>query len=135
MHFGEFPCFRSPLNKWSRTRLKLACVVENMFSIRPKSIGKRASSGRIAPMISLRWRARSAGREYFANVPSTFRQGVEAEASFHYGNLSAYVNYAFVDATYQFAAVLSSPNNPFANGDGRCFVTPGDDFPAFPAIR
>ena len=38
--------------------------------------------------------------------PSTLRQGVEAEANFHYGNLSAYVNYAFVDATYQFAAAL-----------------------------
>ncbi|HEY8006423.1 MAG TPA: TonB-dependent receptor [Methylocella sp.] len=72
------------------------------------------------------------GREYFANVPSTLRQGAEAEASFHYGNLSAYVNYAFVDATYQFAAALSSPNNPFANGDGNVFVTPGDHIPGIP---
>ena len=64
--------------------------------------------------------------------PRTLRQGAEAEASFHYGNLSAYVNYAFVDATYQFAAALSSPNNPFANGDGNVFVTPGDHIPGIP---
>jgi iron complex outermembrane recepter protein len=72
------------------------------------------------------------GREFFANVPSTLRQGVEAEADFHYGNLSAYVKYAFVDATYQFAAALSSPNNPFANADGNIFVTPGDHIPGIP---
>jgi iron complex outermembrane recepter protein len=72
------------------------------------------------------------GREYFANVPSTLRQGVEAEADFHYGNLAAYVNYAFIDATYQFAAALSSPNNPFANAEGNIFVTPGDHIPGIP---
>ncbi|MGH6793815.1 MAG: TonB-dependent receptor, partial [Methylocella sp.] len=61
------------------------------------------------------------GRGFFANVPSTLRQGIEAEADFHYGNLSAYVNYAFVDATYQFSGPLASPNNPF-NVDGNVFV-------------
>ena len=35
------------------------------------------------------------------------RQGVEAEAQFHYGNLSAYVNYAFVTQPTN-AASLSS---------------------------
>ncbi|QBR71432.1 TonB-dependent receptor [Beijerinckiaceae bacterium] len=72
------------------------------------------------------------GRGYFANVPATLRQGVEAEANFHYGNLFAYVNYAFVDATYQFAAALASPNNPFANADGNVLVTPGDHIPGIP---
>jgi iron complex outermembrane recepter protein len=72
------------------------------------------------------------GRGFFANVPSTLRQGAEAEASFHYGNLLAYVNYAFVDATYQFSGTLASPNNPFANADGNIFVTPGDHIPGIP---
>jgi iron complex outermembrane recepter protein len=72
------------------------------------------------------------GRGYFANVPSTLRQGVEAEADLQYGNLSAYVNYAFVDATYQFAAALASPNNPFANANGNVLVTPGDHIPGIP---
>jgi iron complex outermembrane receptor protein len=71
------------------------------------------------------------GLGFFANVPATLRQGVEAKAGFHYGNLSAYVNYAFVDATYQFAGPLASPNNPF-NVGGIVFVTPGDHIPGIP---
>jgi iron complex outermembrane receptor protein len=66
------------------------------------------------------------GRGFFTNVPSTLRQGAEAEADFHYGNLFAYVNYAFVDATYQFSGTLASPFNPFANAEGNIFVSPGD---------
>ena len=72
------------------------------------------------------------GRGFFNNVPSTLRQGAEAEASFYYGNLLAYVNYAFIDATYQFSGTLASPNNPFANADGNIFVTPGDHIPGIP---
>ncbi len=72
------------------------------------------------------------GRQYFANVPSTLRQGVEAEANFHFGDLSGYVRYAFVDATYQFTQFLASPNNPFANADGNVLVTPGDHIPGIP---
>jgi iron complex outermembrane recepter protein len=71
------------------------------------------------------------GLGFFANVPSTLRQGVEAEAGFHYGDLSAYVNYAFVDATYPFAKPLASPNNPF-NVGGNVFVMPGDHIPGIP---
>src|SRR3984893_5776093 len=71
------------------------------------------------------------GLGFFANVPATLRQGVEAEAAFHYGDLSAYVNYAFVDATYQFAGPLASPNNPFSVG-GNVFVMPGDHIPGIP---
>jgi iron complex outermembrane recepter protein len=72
------------------------------------------------------------GRQFFANVPSTLRQGAEAEARFLHGNLSAYVNYAFVDATYQFSKLLASPNNPFADANGNVFVTPGDHIPGIP---
>lgn len=72
------------------------------------------------------------GRGYFANVPSTLRQGAEAEARVQYGNLSAYLNYAFVDATYQFTGFLASPNNPFADAQGNILVTPGDHIPGIP---
>ena len=72
------------------------------------------------------------GLGFFENVPSTLRQGVEAEANFHYGVLSAYVNYAFVNATYQFAGALASPNNPFADANGNIFVTPGNHIPGIP---
>jgi iron complex outermembrane receptor protein len=72
------------------------------------------------------------GLGFFENVPSTLRQGIEAEAGFRYGNLSVYANYAFVDATYQFAGPLASPNNPFANANGNIFVVPGDHIPGIP---
>ena len=41
------------------------------------------------------------GQGYYANVPATLRQGVEA-CSNSEGHLSAYVSYAIVDATYRF---------------------------------
>jgi TonB dependent receptor len=100
--------------------------------MRAKSIGRPASSAQTAPTTSSRSPARSLGAAFFANVPSTLRQGVEAEANFHNGNLSAYVKYAFVDATYQFSQFLASPNNPLANADGNVFVTPGDHIPGIP---
>jgi iron complex outermembrane recepter protein len=72
------------------------------------------------------------GRQFFSNVPENLRQGAEAEVNFRYNGLSAYVKYAFVDATYQFSEFLSSPNNPFADANGNIFVTPGDHIPGIP---
>ena len=72
------------------------------------------------------------GTGYFTNVPETLRQGVEAQANLSMGQLSAYINYAYVDATYQFAGTLSSPFNPYANVNGNIFVTPGDHIPGVP---
>lgn len=72
------------------------------------------------------------GRGFYANVPATLRQGVEAGADFHFGDLTAYLGYAFVDATYRFAGTFASPNNPFADANGNIFVTPGDHIPGIP---
>jgi iron complex outermembrane receptor protein len=72
------------------------------------------------------------GRGYFANVPSTLRQGLEAGALLRWGNLSAYANYAFIDATYQFTGLLASPNNPQADENGQVLVTPGKTIPGVP---
>jgi iron complex outermembrane receptor protein len=72
------------------------------------------------------------GTGYFTNVPETLRQGVEAQANLSMGPFSAYINYAYVDATYQFAGTLSSPFNPYANANGDIFVTPGDHIPGIP---
>jgi iron complex outermembrane receptor protein len=43
------------------------------------------------------------------------------------------VNYSDTDATYQFAGVIASPNNPMADADGNIFVAPGNKIPAIPA--
>ena len=72
------------------------------------------------------------GTGYFTNVPETLRQGVEAQANLSMGPFSAYINYAYVDATYQFAGTLSSPFNPYADANGNIFVRPGDHIPNIP---
>ncbi|MGH6846260.1 MAG: TonB-dependent receptor [Methylocella sp.] len=72
------------------------------------------------------------GTGFFTNVPETLHQGVEAQANLSIGALSAYINYAYVDATYQFSGMLSSPFNPFADANGNIFVHPGDHIPGVP---
>ena len=76
--------------------------------------------------------APATGQGFFTNVPETLRTGVEAGLRYDTERWSAYANYAFVDATYQFSARFSSPNNPFANGGGNIFVQPGDHIPGIP---
>jgi iron complex outermembrane receptor protein len=73
------------------------------------------------------------GRGYFANVPSTQRQGVDLTARYESRGWSAYASYSYLDATYQFTGTLASPNNPDADGDGNVLVTPGRRIPLNPA--
>ena len=73
------------------------------------------------------------GRAFFANVPATRRQGLEAGASWKTQRFMLYANYSFIDATYQFSGTIASPNNPLADADGNIFVTPGNKIPATPA--
>jgi iron complex outermembrane recepter protein len=72
---------------------------------------------------------------YFTNAAKTLRQGVEAKLDWRQDRWNAYANYTFIDATYQTAMTLQSPNSPFANGNGDIFVTPGDHIPGIPAHR
>jgi iron complex outermembrane recepter protein len=72
------------------------------------------------------------GRGFFANVPATRRQGIEAGVEYRSPTWLAYVNYGFVDATYQFTGDVASPNNPFADDDGDIHVTPGKRIPGIP---
>lgn len=72
------------------------------------------------------------GQGFFANVPATLRQGVEASLEYRNGDLTAYINYSFTDATYRFTGELASPNNPFADANGNVLVTPGDHIPGIP---
>jgi len=74
-----------------------------------------------------------AGRGYFANVPSTQRQGVDLSARYATQGWSAHASYSYLDATYQFTGTLASPNNPNANAAGNVAVTPGRRIPLNPA--
>jgi len=72
------------------------------------------------------------GRGFFTNVPLTRRQGFEAGAQYRSPTWLAYVNYGFVDATYQFTGDIASPNNPFADDNRDVHVTPGKRIPGIP---
>jgi len=75
------------------------------------------------------------GQGYFLNAGKTLRQGVEAGISLKLSPWNLYTNYTFVDATFQSALTLSSPNNPMSDANGNVFVTPGDHIPAAPQHR
>jgi iron complex outermembrane receptor protein len=74
------------------------------------------------------------GRGVFQNVGGTRRQGLEASAEYRSKDWLVYANYALVDATYQFAGFIPSPNNPMVNPDvnPNIFVTPGKQIPGIP---
>jgi iron complex outermembrane receptor protein len=75
------------------------------------------------------------GQGYFLNAGKTLRQGFEAGARYEANPWTAYANYTFVDATFQTAMTLQSPNNPSADGNGNIFVVPGDHIPSTPQHR
>ena len=75
------------------------------------------------------------GFGYFKNAATTRRQGVEAGVKYKKDRLNLYANYTFVDATFQSQLILSSPSNPFADGNGDIYVFPGDHIPAVPNQR
>jgi len=75
---------------------------------------------------------RRLGRGFFQNVPGTRRQGVEASIQYKSSQWLVYAGYSLVDATYQFAGDLPSPNNPMADSDGNVHVTPGKRIPGIP---
>ena len=72
---------------------------------------------------------------YFQNAGPTLREGIEAKVSYRLDHWTAYANYTYVNAIYQSAIIISSPNDPFANAAGNIFVAPGDHIPGIPAQR
>jgi iron complex outermembrane receptor protein len=75
------------------------------------------------------------GHQYFQNGGDTLRQGIEAGLSYQWDRWNVFANYTFVDAIFLSPLILSSPNNPFADANGRIFVAPGDHIPAVPDHR
>lgn len=72
---------------------------------------------------------------FFQNVGSTRRQGIEAGIGYRDDKWNVSANYSLIDATFQSAITLSSPNNPFANAEGNIEVRPGDHLPGIPQHR
>jgi len=74
---------------------------------------------------------------FFQNAGRTLRQGIEAKVNYQNDRWNAYANYTFVDATYQSAIALNSPNNPAAPDPDNPVIQvhPGDHIPGIPAHR
>ncbi|HYZ39255.1 MAG TPA: TonB-dependent receptor, partial [Stellaceae bacterium] len=72
---------------------------------------------------------------FFQNVGNTRRQGIEAGIGYRDDKWRVGVNYSFIDAMFQSAFTLSSPNNPFADAAGNIQVRPGDQLPGVPQNR
>ena len=79
--------------------------------------------------------ATSISSGFFQNIPSTRRQGIEAGLNYQGDTWSSYLNYSYVDATFQSALLLPSPSNPFQDADGNIQVVPGDHLPGIPLHR
>jgi len=78
------------------------------------------------------------GRSFLQNGGDTLRQGGEAKISYRNDKWLLYANYFYVDATFQSALTLNSPNNPLNPSPGSNFLTqvrPGDRLPGIPAHR
>jgi outer membrane receptor protein involved in Fe transport len=73
------------------------------------------------------------GRDFFQNIGSTRREGAEASVGLAYGALSATLEYAYTQATFQSAFALDSSLNPGADANGQIHVVPGDRLPGIPA--
>ena len=75
----------------------------------------------------------TAGRAFFRNVAATRRQGVTASLEVGNDTFSAWINYAYTDARFEFPLTLNSQDNPFADANGLIQVQPGDKMPGIPA--
>ena len=69
------------------------------------------------------------GRAFFRNIGETRRQGIEAGASIRTARWNAFIDYAFLDATFQSALTLNSPENPSADRR-RAHLREAGGFPA-----
>jgi iron complex outermembrane receptor protein len=72
---------------------------------------------------------------FFQNVSNTRRQGIEAGIGYRDDRWQAGVSYSFINAIFQSAFTLSSPNNPVAEAAGNIQVQPGDQLPGVPQNR
>jgi len=137
------------------------CIIDNFLTADPPlkqviahtiEVGLRASYGAASDKDRLAWglgifrtentddilniaSAAVQGFGFFQNAGTTLRQGIEAKVNYRHERWNAYVNYAFVDATYRHSLTLSLPNNPAVDINGSIFVRPGDHIPGIPANR
>ncbi len=69
------------------------------------------------------------GRAFFRNAGDTRRRGIEVGAEYQTERFTAFVDYAYVEATFRSNLSINSPSNPAANPDGNISVMPGNRLP------
>jgi len=79
--------------------------------------------------------ATSVSQGFFQNIGDTRREGFEAGLKYRGPAWSAYVNYSFVQATFESPILTPSPSNPFQDANGDIQVEPGDRMPGIPKHR
>jgi outer membrane receptor protein involved in Fe transport len=128
------------------------CIIESFLTADPPlkqvvshtwELGLRGKLGSLSADQRLEWTAglfrtenqddilsvssTSNGRGYFLNAGDTLRQGVELGVTYRDRRVSAYANYAFIDATYRTANAFVSPDNPAADESNCPTATPDDE--------
>jgi outer membrane receptor protein involved in Fe transport len=73
------------------------------------------------------------GRAFFTNVGQTRRQGIDAGVQLRTDRVLAYINYSYIDATFQSGFVESAGSNPAADANGNITIRPGNRLPGIPA--
>ena len=116
---------------------------------RSVELGARGSLPDVDGITSLKWSAAAFGSRnyddiifvsagptvgsgFFQNAGITQRLGTEVGLRGTAGFLRWYLNYAFVNATFESHLTISSPNNPAADANGEIMVEPGDRIPGIP---
>jgi iron complex outermembrane receptor protein len=79
--------------------------------------------------------ATSVSTGFFQNIGSTRRQGIEASLNYQGAAWSGYLDYSYVDATFQSPLLVPSPSSPYQDADGNIQVEPGDHLPGIPQHR
>jgi len=72
-------------------------------------------------------------RAYFTNIGQTRRQGVDVGIQFQSPRWLAYLQYSYIDATYQSSFVEDAGSNPAADVNGNETIQPGNRLPGIPA--
>jgi iron complex outermembrane receptor protein len=72
---------------------------------------------------------------FFQNVGSTRREGGDLGLTYQTRNVSAYLQYSYLKATFRSAFLEPSPANPFQDANGNVQVNAGDELPLVPKTR
>jgi iron complex outermembrane receptor protein len=72
---------------------------------------------------------------FFQNVGSTRREGADLDLNYQARNVSAYLQYSYLKATFRSAFLEPSPANPFQDANGNVQVNVGDTLPLIPKNR